>query len=262
MVTVELGGGRTGILIDLSESGMAVQPFLPVPAGTELEFHFDLPRGAGRIAGKGTVNSAARTGRIGVQFDHLSDRSATHLRDWLKITRDPFASSRTEAPALTPTAPDLEFAPAPNDELDLDTALEMIADRARSLTRADGAAVIVAAAYGFACCASSGRAPAKGTPAAADASLTGECLRLGVTVSCSDTATDPRVNPMACEQLKVRSVLVVPMLIDGRTFGALEVLSSVADKFSEKDVARLEQLADIASGVLANSDAEPEMRAT
>src|SRR5512142_3539534 len=100
MVTVELGGGRTGILIDLSESGMAVQPFLPVPAGTELEFHFDLPRGAGRIAGKGTVNSAARTGRIGVQFDHLSDRSATHLRDWLKITRDPFASSRTEAPAL------------------------------------------------------------------------------------------------------------------------------------------------------------------
>jgi hypothetical protein len=263
MVTVELGGGRTGILLDLSQKGMAVQPFLPIPAGTELDFHFDLPRGGGRISGKGTVSSATRTGRVGIQFLHLAERSSGHLEDWLKLTRDPFAVPEPAAsvPVAQHQSPVSPVA-SPNDELDTDAALGMIADRARSVTRADGAALIVAGSSSFLCRASSGRAPSPGTPAAADASLTGECLRLGVIVSCNDTRTDPRVNPMACEQLKVRSVLVVPVLIDGHIFGALEVLSSVADGFTEKDVARLEQLADIASGVLANTEVQAELHTT
>lgn len=261
MVTVELGGGRTGILIDLSENGMAVQPFLPIPAGTELDFHFDLPRGAGRISGKGTVNSATRTGRVGVQFLQLTDRSSTHLQEWLKVTRDPFAVS--EATASVPLAPhSVPSGSGPNDELDTESALAMIADRARSVTRSEGAAIIVAGPTGFVCRASSGKAPATGTPAAADGSLTGECLRLGVTVMCEDTAADARVNPMACEHLKVRSVLVVPLVLDGAVSGALEVLSSASNAFTEKDVARLEQLADIASGVLFNNDFQLELRTT
>ncbi len=258
MVTVELGGGRTGILIDLSESGMAVQPFLPIPAGTELDFHFDLPRGAGRIAGKGKVNSATRTGRVGIEFLHLTDRSSSHLADWLKVTRDPFGSGEaTTTAGSQPTT----YGTSANDQLDADGALAMIAERARAMTRADGSAIIVAGAFWYVCRASSGRAPAPGTPAAADSSLTGECLRLGVTVTCRDTAEDERVNAMACEQLKVRSIAVVPILVEGHVYGAVEVLSSKAEAFTERDVARVEQLAEIASGVLADGGLAAEVRA-
>jgi hypothetical protein len=264
MVTVELGGGRTGILIDLSESGMAVQPFLPIAAGTELDFHFDLPRGAGRISGKGTVNSATRTGRVGIEFLHLTERSLSHLQAWLKVTRDPFTvpeAASTPWPSL-PAGKPLKTGLAESDELDQSTALAMIADRARSITRSDGAVIIIASSTGFICCASSGRAPAKGTPAAADASLTGECLRLGLTVLCNDTSTDARVNPMACEHFNLRAVLVVPLIVDSRTIGALEVLSPVADSFTERDVARVEQLADIASGILLGDVCQAQSRET
>jgi putative methionine-R-sulfoxide reductase with GAF domain len=258
MVTVELGGGRTGILIDLSKEGMAVQPFLPIPTGTELDFHFDLPRGAGRIQGRAVVTSAAQRGRAGLRFLHLSDPSITHLDGWLRMTRDPFAVPEQESLQVKATAQHLTASGLESQELDTQTALEMVAARARVVTRADGAAIIIAAANGgFVCRASAGKAPPAGSAAALDASLTGECLRTGVIVSCGDAQSDPRVNPVACERLGVRSVLVVPVLANGGVSGAVEVLSSAAQAFREKDLARLRELADITSSIVASELAGP-----
>jgi GAF domain-containing protein len=66
-------------------------------------------------------------------------------------------------------------------------------------------------------------------------------------VNCRDAMTDHRVNAGAREHMKLRSILAVPVLQHGNVVGAIEVLCSRPDAFSERDVAKLEQLAEITS---------------
>lgn len=274
LVTVDLGGGRAGILIDLSEDGMAIQPFLPLKVGLRLQFEFDLPRGFGRVSGEGSVMWTGRTGRTGIRFLQLSDRSWSHVERWVKESQDPLGEmlrnlklqeqEQSAAPVVEKLAPEVssdqpinEFdricragsaaVQQPSDELDIDTAFNLITEHACTITRADGAALILTNHAGFVCRASIGNAPEVGTRVSLDSTLTGDCLRLGVTVNCGDASTDKRVNSVAMEQLNLRSILVVPVLLDGKVIGAIETLSSNIEAFTERDVRRLEQLADIAA---------------
>lgn len=256
LVTVDLGDGQTAILVDLSAEGFALQPFLPMKLGTQTRFEFDLPRGFGRINGLGTVVWVGRSGRVGIRFGHLAERARKHLENWLAVNDDPIGDAmrtfklQAEEHALMAPAAGEESGPpvdADSDELDMDAALALIAERACTATRATGAALILGEASDFTCRASVGTAPEPGTPVALDSGLTGECLRLGVTVNCRDAMTDHRVNAAAREHMKLRSILAVPVLQHGSVVGAIEVLCSRPEAFSERDVAKLEQLADITS---------------
>lgn len=257
LVTVDLGDGQTAILVDLSAEGFALQPFLPIKMGTQIRFEFDLPRGFGRIHGLGTVVWVGRTGRVGIRFGHLAERARKHLEHWLSANEDPIgdamrnfklqAEQRSAAAASITGETIVPACPEDSEELDLDSALTLIAERACTATRATGAALILGGASGFTCRASVGTAPDPGTPVALDGGLTGECLRIGMTVNCRDAMADSRVNPAAREHMKLRSILAVPVLQHGNVIGAIEVLCSRPEAFSDRDVAKLEQLANITS---------------
>jgi hypothetical protein len=249
LVTVDLGDGRSGILIDISEDGIAVQPFLPLRVGTRVRFEFDLPRGSGRVSGHGVVMWTGRTGRTGIHFVRLTQRSWNHVESWLKAAEDPLGQAirkfKMHNEQHVVTAQRVEEQGA--DDLDLETALNLIAERACSATRAEGAALIMASRGGFICRASVGNAPDAGVKVSLDSTVTGDCLRLGLTINCADATTDKRVNAAALQQLKIRSILVVPVLAGTQVMGAIEVLSSGESAFTERDVSRLEQLANIAA---------------
>ena len=190
-----------------------------------------------------------RTGRAGIRFRSLTQRSWSHLERWLRESQDPLGEMlqnlKLQKEQSTAAAP--ETTSDSKQELDIETAFALITERACTVTRANGAALIMLGPEGFVCRASVGSAPDLGTVVQAGPSLTGDCLRLGVTVKCADTMMDARVNADAREQLSVRSVLAVPVLLDAQIIGALEVFSSAVEAFTERDVRRLEQLADIAA---------------
>jgi TonB family protein len=59
---------------------------------------------------------------------------------------------------------------------------------------------------------------------------------------CDDTLADPRVNVIACRDLGIRSIAVLPVLDGGELWGVLEVFSSVPRAFSDSDLQALQSL--------------------
>jgi protein TonB len=95
---------------------------------------------------------------------------------------------------------------------------------------------------------------------------------------CDDSLADPRVNAMACRDLGIRSIVVLPVLSGGELWGVLEVFSSVPHAFNESDLQSLQSLSRkvsrtvqeaietgsraVASGAFAQSDLEPTVSET
>jgi len=232
LVTTELGGGRIAILIDVSEDGIAVQPFRPLSVGTRVTLEFDLPRAGGHIVGEGSVVWVARTGRAGIRFSQLTQRSWCSLDEWLRVVEDPLAEAIRDYSS--------------GDALSLDMVLDLITERACTATRAEGSAFVVQAASGFVCCSSVGNAPDPGI-LVKPRSLTGESLRFGITLNCGDIANDVRSNEEIRENCFASSALVVPILAGERAVAGIEVLSSALEAFTERDAGRLKRLAETAA---------------
>jgi diguanylate cyclase (GGDEF)-like protein len=68
----------------------------------------------------------------------------------------------------------------------------------------------------------------------ADAGIVGRCLRERLPVVTGDVLTEPDYREMAPE-LDVRSELAVPVFVDGRTWGAIDLESQEADAFDGED---------------------------
>lgn len=80
----------------------------------------------------------------------------------------------------------------------------------------------------------------------------GTAIRLGRTVVSNDIAHDPHMRPWAEQALRrgYRSLAAVPLLIDGRAFGALAIYAAESGFFDAEETGLLEALAeDIAFGV-------------
>ncbi len=86
-------------------------------------------------------------------------------------------------------------------------------------------------------------APELGTRLDSESGLTVECIRTQQVQHCDDAQADPRVNVEASHQLGTRSVMVFPLLRNGNIAGVLEVFSSRAAAFGERDERTLEVLA-------------------
>jgi len=144
-------------------------------------------------------------------------------------------------------------------DLALDLILNEVVEQARLATGATGAAIALGRAGEMVCRATTGgNAPDLGVRLETTSGLSGACLQSGKIQLCNDTATDPRVDAEACLRLGVRSILVLPLrlpedgLADGKgdgpaaekaPFGIMEVFSSRAHAFGERDVSTLEVLA-------------------
>jgi TonB family protein len=129
----------------------------------------------------------------------------------------------------------------------LDPLLAAIADSARHLTGASGAALAMWKEGAMVCRARSGEtAPALGAQLSASTGISGECLRTGKMQYCRDSENDPIVDVEVCRRLGLRSIAVLPIQGWRGANGILEVFSGRAAAFTESHLALLEQLALLA----------------
>jgi len=131
-----------------------------------------------------------------------------------------------------------------------EAALQIVAERARSLTRANGAAVAVEDGAEIICRGSSGSAPPAGAPLDRDAGISGRCVQTGLLQRCDDAERDPRVDRDSCRELGIRSILAVPVRLGSRTTGLVEVFSGEPHAFGEFESSVLQRLSETAQAVM------------
>jgi hypothetical protein len=270
LLTVDVALGRTaterqwqrGIVIDLSETGMAIQPFLPLAQGTVGDVRIELPGDPKPVTSTGTVAWVGQGGRAGIRFLDLHPAAREQLRQWL--SRNPRGVPAQEAYFLPESAPQPEAVAAAeidaeaelpaaeppqesedSEEVDFQAALQLIAERAQIITSASGAAVAIGGNTGMICRASIGAAPDVGVQLRPDSGLSGYCLRSAGIVYCPDTQADPRVDAAAARQLNLGAIIIVPVFVAGRLSGLLEVLSARPQAFDDRQVNRLERFAEL-----------------
>lgn len=130
-----------------------------------------------------------------------------------------------------------------SDEIDLEPAIHVIAERAQSLTGATGAAIALRAGDEIVCRARTGRtAPDLGVRLQTDSGISADCVRTGEVVLCNDAEHNPRVDLASCRRLGARSILAAPLRHFRRTLGVFEVLSSSPYAFDGRDVATMQLL--------------------
>jgi N-acetylmuramoyl-L-alanine amidase len=140
----------------------------------------------------------------------------------------------------------------------LDEVLQLIAERALTLTGADGMAVAMAEDNAIVCRAAAGTiVPETGARLDPQSGFSGACLRTGGIVRCDDTETDPRVNVQVCRSLGARSIVAVPIASSYGTIGLLEAFSTEPHGFNDSDVRSLNLLAEL---ILAAMKPEEENR--
>jgi len=97
--------------------------------------------------------------------------------------------------------------------LDTDEVMRVVTEQAQVITRADGGVVELVEGADMVCRAVSGAASASlGTRLQRDTSLSGLCVHQGIALRCDDAEVDPRVDREACQRVRVRSMIVVPLL--------------------------------------------------
>jgi len=164
--------------------------------------------------------------------------------------------SRCKAPVI---AKSIEYAVA-TLRAQLDVALgneafvHNVAEQARALTGAIGAVIAFRQGGSVVCVAGSGSlSPAPGTPLDTQGGISGECLRSGKPLCCSDTENDPRIDPLLCRTLGLRSIAAVPILEAGKVAGLVEVFAEKPYAFDDQGMEVLKSLA----ALLGESKAPP-----
>ena len=271
-------GVTGGMVLDLSEQGMAMQTAAPVEAFRYTRCHLNLQDPATHVETTGYVAWADALGRAGVRFSDLPEEARRRLRQWLtanattpsrkapKLSFDEpmWAALGVSSPAngRQPLAISLEAESGGSTEhgpngnsrtvqyefnslgSDLNAAMKLISERACSITRGSGSAIAIANRNGMRCRARVGEnAPPVGTELDISCGLSGECVSGGKALRCDDTENDPRVDFETCQLLGIRSVLAAPIRYDQRTVGVLEVFSNHPFAFDEGDLAVAERLA-------------------
>ncbi len=133
------------------------------------------------------------------------------------------------------------------EETELDTALQLLVERAQYITGATGTALALPQGEEMVCRASSGSsAPAIGARLQVRSGLTGESISRRQLLRCDNAETDPRVNLEACRALGIASIVVLPLLRrNGEVRGLFELFSDHPYAFEERDLIALERMADL-----------------
>jgi len=159
----------------------------------------------------------------------------------------------SQHPAPYPTA-----AWPPKPDSGLEPALRVIAEQAQKVTRASGSAIALKAGDLMVCRARAGvSAPALGAQLSVDSGLSGECMRTGQLLLCSDAENDPRVDIEVCRYLGIRSVVVVPIHVESDLLGIFEVFAPEPNVFGPAEITALQSLRDLSVSVLRPLPAVP-----
>jgi len=269
-------------IVDISESGMGIQPSFPLEPGQRRTSLLKLPYSQALIRADVEVIRTDASGRAGLRFYSMPEESLSALRLWFfsRIAKAPEALPQRPIAQSVPRAslgknasgiaalenlgqpaqPDyttvLAAVEAVQPELeavgpDRDLALHLIARRAQEFTQANGAAVALAEGEDMVCRASVDDAPTNGTHFGIGSGFSGECVRSGSLLRCDDSETDPRVDRESCRAIGLRSIIAVPIRSHSAIIGLLEVFSRRPQAFGPDDELILLRLAKMAAATSA-----------
>jgi GAF domain-containing protein len=147
-------------------------------------------------------------------------------------------------------------------DLNLEPGIDIIAERAQTLTGATGAAIALQTGDEIICRARSGRtAPDLGVRLQTDTGLSAECVRTGEILLCHDAERNPRVDLASSRRLGARSILVAPLRHYRRTLGVFEVLSAQPYAFDQRDVATMQLLSSVLVAAMTRLSSNAAKRA-
>jgi putative methionine-R-sulfoxide reductase with GAF domain len=166
------------------------------------------------------------------------------------------------APAF-PASPDFFRFPAEDDgrsladaaRRDLESALQLLAERAQYIMGASGVAIALRDGEEMVCRASAGpSAPVLESRFQVESGLTAESIRQRQVLRCDDAESDGRVDRESCRALGVRSVMVSPLLRQRQAIGVFELLAERSYAFEERDVTVLVRLSEMVLTALEHAD--------
>ena len=271
-------------ILNISESGTCIQAPGPMKVNRLLPLALDLSETGDRIHTTGHVVWSESSGRSGIRFPELPEPSLLQLRRWLAAnnaagvvysSHESVSHSENKHPvflgqvlrarsgeAAGYSSLIAEWAEIEKDvELfgsNLHPALQLIAERALTLTWATGAAIALrdnVKSGVLICEARAGNdSPELGARLDTYSGFSGECVRSGSTLVCDDAETDPRVDHESCHALGIRSVIACPIKTHkGEIIGILEVFSPETAAFWDNDASTLERLARIIASAISRS---------
>lgn len=264
-------------VLNISENGMCIQVSSPLRPNRLLPLVLDLSETQTRIHTTGHVVWSDSTGKTGIRFPDLPEASRVQLQQWLAINDaagDAAASyaGTSAVPPVTASRPSsgASYTSLVNEwsdiekEVDLfgpelEPALQVIAQRALTLTWASGAAVALMNKLKpseLICRARAGSdSPELGARLQAGAGFSGECVRSATTLKCDDAHTDSRVDRASCRALGIRSLIACPVKRKtGEVIGILEVFSPEIAAFWDNDCNILERLARIIANAVSRAE--------
>jgi GAF domain-containing protein len=130
-------------------------------------------------------------------------------------------------------------------------ALQLMLEYACTETRADGCAATLSRG-GTLLQASAGIRPASNVPDPV-AAMRAECLRTGETIDCQDTASDARIDAEACGKAGIGAFAAIPVKVEGKTVGVVEVHSAQPYNFMEPDVETVKRVAEVIAALVWRS---------
>lgn len=271
-------------ILNISESGTCIQAPGPMKVNRLLPLALDLSETGDRIHTTGHVVWSESSGRSGIRFPELPEPSLSQLRRWLVAnnaagvvysSHESVPHSENKHPVFVGQALRArsgeaagyssliaEWAEIEKDvELfgpNLHPALQLIAERALTLTWATGAGIALRdnVKSGILICeARAGNdSPELGARLDTYSGFSGECVRSGSTLVCDDAETDSRVDHESCHALGIRSVIACPIKTHkGEIIGILEVFSPETAAFWDNDASTLERLARIIASAISRS---------
>lgn len=168
----------------------------------------------------------------------------------ISLEAEPAAETPAGAPPVSTTV-QYEFQSLGSD---LNSALRIISERARTLLRGHGAAIALIDGGPMMCRASVGQGgPPLGTRVDINSGFSGACIRAGKALRCDDAENDPRVESEICRRFGIRSIAAAPIRYERDVVGLLEVFSPHTFAFDEGDLAILERLAQTALLMVSQS---------
>ena len=250
-------------VLDISEVGLALQCASPMKTGQQVQLSLDLAEANGQISTPASVVWSDDEGRVGLSLPDLNNSALHRLQEWLFLNAMAGAANAASSAALPPavsppaapkrnytdtlTATSAVQREAESLGSDLEAVLSLVASRSQSLLQTSGAAIALAAKDSgtMICRASAGpSAPPVGATLQVGSGFSGECVRTARMLRCDDTETDERVDPESCRALGIRSMLAVPVRLDERVIGLLEVFSAQPNAFGDSDSAVLQRFAE------------------
>jgi diguanylate cyclase (GGDEF)-like protein len=139
-------------------------------------------------------------------------------------------------------------------DLDLFATMELIAERSQELTSAGAAVIEIAEDDELVYAVTTGEAtPFLGLRLKQVDSLSGLCVAEGRLLHSEDTASDPRVDAIACRRVNAASMVCLPLIHRREVVGVLKVYAGVPNHFDADKIECLELLSDLVAAHLSHA---------